>query len=326
MPDEPDDKPPPSADPHIPIVANLAGRMSARSAGRGALSATAHLAESSAGALAGSAVTVSPEDLLPPKTTVIIGVGPPLGTRPTETPVAGVPAAKPKRTRRPATSRVADVPAEDARRPVVLRDTSGTVITNAEGGPITVGISDTAKTTDRFDATLIRFSLPVAWEADRQEAMRLLRDLPAALLRLGQLGQLVEELHRRVVASDRAGIGHNQPRDDYGFAVPVQEVVADATLASDALFAEIFEDRPHLSSIHLAARALMRVVRWIEAAGEWVGKRVTVFTDQYLKALATPAALSTAAVILDHLTDIREKVAAVIVPMTRLFALLHVTF
>jgi hypothetical protein len=228
------------------------------------------------------------------------------------------------------TARGVDIIESTTEPPITISDNVGPVARGARvpaetttPNVFSASLTDAVKATDSITATLTPFSFPAEWESDRQEAIRLLRELPAALRRLDEIGRLVEELRRHANTAGSPGIGHNQPPDDIGMPVSIEEIVADATVAGDALLAEITAERPHLSSIRLAARALKRVVGWIEATVIWLAKKAGRFLDEYLKALATPAAVGTVYVIVNHLTEIKAVVTAIINPLANLFELLH---
>ena len=156
--------------------------------------------------------------------------------------------------------------------------------------PAIARVSVTQDQNVNVTATVTRFALPPEWDPDRREAIRLLTLLPQVLQKADQALRLVEEMRR-------FGVGGNNPPEDIEALPPAEEIITEATVAGDALLAELTADQPHLSWIHLAARALKRVGGWVATMARWVGRKADAFLDEYLKQLAKPAAYGTVAVI-----------------------------
>ena len=105
----------------------------------------------------------------------------------------------------------------------------GTVIPNAdlEGSGLRTVVADmaspmewrsAAEASGSFNAelTIHRFSFPPEWEADRQEAIRLLQGLPRATQDADRALRLIEELRR-------TGMGGNLPPDELAPFIPAND-------------------------------------------------------------------------------------------------------
>jgi hypothetical protein len=170
-------------------------------------------------------------------------------------------------------------------------------------------LADEVGVTDQFTAVLTRYSFPPEWGAERQQAIQLLADLNRAIREVEPALKLVEDI--RHWAADHPGIGHNQPPEQVEALPTVNEIVTEATVAADALLAELASDQPHLSSIRLASRALSRVAGWIEAVGVWGAKKADLFLDEFVKQSGKRAADATWVFIGAKLAGVTTLIAAI---------------
>ena len=161
------------------------------------------------------------------------------------------------------------------------------------------------------------FVFPPEWEERKQEAIRLLASLPQVLREADQALRLVEEMRR-------FSVGGNNPPEEIEALPPAEEIITEATVAGDALRAELTADQPHLSSIRVAARALKRVSGWVGAMARWVGQKADTFLDEYLKQLGKPAAYLTVGVIGARLTGVTTHLDSITTLVTHLLGSLHI--
>ncbi|HSZ92480.1 MAG TPA: hypothetical protein VK822_24255, partial [Acetobacteraceae bacterium] len=185
--------------------------------------------------------------------------------------------------------------------------------------PIIGRLSQTLEDADRSaTATAVpNFAFPIDWDADRRAAIRLLTLLPQVLQEADQALKLVQEMRR-------FSVGGNNPPQDIEALPPAEEIVTEATVAGGALLAELTTDQPHLSSIHLAARALKRVGGWLATMVSWLGRKADAFLDEYLKQLAKPAALATVGGVAAVLTGVTTHLDSITTLVTHLLGSLHI--
>ena len=220
---------------------------------------------------------------------------------------------------------------------VPLEGVSATGVVASLGGapPLPVEISATMGVATEFGATVearasatqdqnvgvttnvTRFAFPSEWDAERDEAIRLLASLPQVLQEADQALRLVEEMRR-------FGVGGNNPPEDIEALPPAEAIITEATVAGDALLSELTADQPHLSSIHLAARALKRVGGWVATMARWVAQKADAFLDEYLKQLAKPAAIATAVGIGVALTRVKIHLDSITTLVSHLLGSLHI--
>jgi len=167
----------------------------------------------------------------------------------------------------------------------------------------------------RAEGTLTRFAFPPEWEADRQEAIRILTDLPQNIRDADAAFRLIEQLRQSSPTTDRHGIGGNHPEEWTEDLPSVEEAITEATVARDVLLTELRSDQPHLASIRLAGRALKRVLGWLKRIGKW-------FVETVAKTAIGWAVLHPDQTIQD-LQGVEAKIAAAIAPIAHLFSLLH---
>jgi hypothetical protein len=190
-------------------------------------------------------------------------------------------------------------------------------ITRAPGTLVSAGLSDKLNATDEFNATVTRFAFPTEWEADRQEAIRILELLPQ-ITRDAEHGlRLIEEIRRS--SADRQGIGGNRPPDEIEDA-PTDEIITDIEVARDALLTELTSDQPHLSSIRLAARTLKRAIGWLGRKLAWLA---AIMAGGFAGGVAKKLGEDNAEPILQHISNLESNINAVITPVGHLFTSLH---
>lgn len=194
---------------------------------------------------------------------------------------------------------------------------AGTAISVDTTIPVSLRAQAVNATTATFTAhaTVTRFSFPTEWDADRQEAIRLLTDLPRHLQEANEAFRLIEVLQQKSRTADRGGIGDNHPPEGILDFPSVDEIATDARIARDVLLAELTLEEPRLSSIRLGGRTLQRVAGWLKRVAGWLADRGgTIALGRYA---SNPDQLMT------DLHALETKIDAVLVPVSHLFLLVH---
>lgn len=183
--------------------------------------------------------------------------------------------------------------------------------------PMSLRAQAVSATTATFRAygKVTRFSFPAEWDADRQEAIRLLTDLPRHLQEASEAFRLIEVLQQKSRIADRGGIGGNHPPEGILDPPSADDIATDARVACDVLLTELTREEPRLSSIQLGGRTLQRVAGWLKRIAGWLADRGgTIALGMYA---SNPDQLMT------DLHALETKINAVLIPFSHLFSLVH---
>jgi hypothetical protein len=167
------------------------------------------------------------------------------------------------------------------RRPVGMSSGAGDPGASPENpatGTAVIGelsVQAEAQVAAELAVTVSRWAFPPEWESDRQEAIRLLTNLPQALQDADEALKIIQELRRR-------NIGGNHPPEAIENA-DTDILVTETAVAGDALLAELSADQPHLVSIRLSGMVLQRCLRGLETTAGWLAEKGDLFVGEFVK-------------------------------------------
>lgn len=165
----------------------------------------------------------------------------------------------------------------------------------------------------QISAVITPFSFPPEWESARQDAIRLLSDLPS-LIREAENGIRLIKVQQQSGTS-RGGIGHNREPDWDTLISRAEDAITDASVAGDVLLSELKSEQPRLAVIRLADRTLRRVL-------DLILDLAAKFAEGAVEALGGYVALNYGGSILEHLRPLEISISQIVTKCEHLFSLL----